>query len=561
MQKILTAAEMREVDRLTTETYGIPSILLMENAANAVARVIAEKLGGSVRGKSVLILCGKGNNGGDGAALGRILAENDAEVKVELFGDVSDTAGDARVNFEKLQRETPPGSRLIEIRTDHDFEVPDLASFDIVVDALFGTGLSRKLEGFFGRLTETLANWKNTHKLPYFISVDIPSGLSADSAEPPGDNIEADATVTFTAPKAANVLPPASRSNGELIVADIGSPRELIDAQPSQLYLAEKQDAADWLRETAFSPDSYKNKRGHSLVIAGSREYSGAAVLAGNSAMRSGVGLVTLVTPVSSKESVSARILPEVMVCGASETESGALAEEAFNEIAELLQKADSIAIGSGLSQNDSTKRFVEKVVFGADVPVIVDADALNLLSPFEMQKPAVADARASALILTPHEGEFRRLLGEEGNHPAAKAAPLPHKDGSFEENAPGAIARFQEDRVAAVREFALKHNVILVLKGERVLIGEPGGRVVVNPTGNAGLGKAGNGDTLTGIIAGFAAQAHSLGADIFETVVAAVYVAGLAADIAEEKFGKRVMSASDVRESLSEAIERITDE
>jgi NAD(P)H-hydrate epimerase len=355
-----------------------------------------------------------------------------------------------------------------------------------------------------------------------------------------GPAVTADVTVTFTAPKIASVLGLASISNGELVIANIGTPQDLVNEQPSQLYLAEKEDAADWLRATDFSSDSYKNKRGHSLIIAGSKEFSGAAVLAGNSAMRSGVGLVTLVTSASSKDATASRTLPEVMVRGVAETESGAVAEEAFDEIAELLRKADSIAVGSGLSQNASTRRFVEKVVFGSDVPVVVDADALNLLSPFEAERKPDQNARASALILTPHEGEFLRLLGE--NHPDADASPLLRKEGSF-----------GNDRVAAVREFSQKHNVILVLKGERVLIGEPGGKVVVNPTGNSGLGKAGNGDTLTGIIAGFAAQAHSMNIGLFETVVAAVYIAGMAGDVAEKKFGKRVMTASDVRECLAE--------
>src|SRR5690606_17318652 len=231
-------------------------------------------------------------------------------------------------------------------------------------------------------------------------------------------------------------------------------------------------DVESVLKSSFFRRGSYKNKRGHSLIIAGSREFSGAAVLAGNSAMRSGVGLVTLVTAASSKDATASRTLPEVMVRGVAETESGAVAEDAYIEIEGLLKKADSIAIGSGLSQNESTKRFVEKVVFGNSVPVVVDADALNLLSPFEPPEGGTPN-----LILTPHEGEFLRLIGE--NHPDAEASPLLRKEGSLRN--PDAEARLKQDRVAAVREFSQKHNVILVLKGERVLIGEPSGKVVVN--------------------------------------------------------------------------------
>ena len=293
----------------------------------------------------------------------------------------------------------------------------------------------------------------------------------------------------------------------------------------------EKDIAIRWLEQTKFTDSSYKNKRGHALLIAGSESYSGAAVLAGNAAMRAGVGLVTIVTPGSSKDSVASRVLPEVIVRGVSETESGAVAEAAFTEIAALLEKADAVAIGSGISQDESTKKFVQKVIENRRQPTVVDADALNLLSPFALS--GEHSESPHQMILTPHEGEFMRLLGTDD------------KD---------AI----KDRVAAVREFAVKNNVILVLKGERVLVGAPDGRVVVNPTGNSGLGKAGNGDTLTGILAGFAAQAVKFNIDIFETVVAAVYVAGMAGDIAEQKYGKRVMTASDVRECLSETFEQL---
>jgi NAD(P)H-hydrate epimerase len=336
-------------------------------------------------------------------------------------------------------------------------------------------------------------------------------------------------TVTFTAPKAANVLPPASNYCGELVVANIGSPFELIENSPSQLFLTERQDAKHWLEQTKFSDASYKNKRGHAFLIAGSSHYSGAAVLCGDAAIRSGVGLVTIAVPESSQNSIAARVLPEVMVRGVSETDSGAIAEDAFAEIEKFWENVDSVAIGSGLSSSDeSTGKLVRKVVERRKTPVVIDADGLNLLAPFDLE-----GSDASPLILTPHEGEFLRLLGTEDK---------------------GALT----DRVEAVREFAQKHNVIVVLKGERALIAAPTGRVVVNPTGNSGLGKAGNGDTLTGIIAGFVAQAVQMHVDIFETVVAAVYFGGMAGDVAEKKFGKRVMTASDVRDSLAEAFEEI---
>ena len=344
---------------------------------------------------------------------------------------------------------------------------------------------------------------------------------------------QSDVTVTFTAPKPGNILPGACGFNGELVIANIGSDDELIDQQPSQLHLSEKSDAANWLSETSFSSASYKNKRGHALVIAGSEDYSGAAVLAGNAAMRSGVGLVTLAVPAAIRSEVAARALPDLIV-------------RPFGDGGEIDFAADAILIGCGLGASDAANEAMfRKIVEERTTPVIVDAGALWFLNrergenhPVGETPPPLLGKEGSKkeLILTPHEGEFLRLLGTDDK---------------------SAI----NDRVAAVRDFATTNNVILVLKGERVLIGAPDGRVVVNPTGNSGLGKAGNGDTLAGILAGFVAQAVKFEIDIFETVVAAVYIAGMAGDIAEKKYGKRVMTASDVRECLSETFATVGEE
>ncbi|HMO81652.1 MAG TPA: NAD(P)H-hydrate dehydratase [Pyrinomonadaceae bacterium] len=529
MQKVLTAAEMREVDRLTTERYGIPSIILMENAAHAVARVITDKLGGSVKGKSILILCGKGNNGGDGAALARILWTAGADVEVILFGDPKGSKGDARTNFEicsELSEQTQGELAFGYIEEFWEFSQLLTAqvreNFCCIVDAVFGTGLTKQVDASLFEIFRCFPN--RLH-----IAVDIPSGLYADKPIAKHLQYTASVTVTFTAPKPANVLPHASNFNGELVIADIGSPSNLVDAQPSQLFLAEREDASEWLQAARFTEDSYKSKRGHALVIAGSEDYSGAAVLAANAAMRSGVGLVTLACPADAKAQIASRLLPEVIL---STVES--------KEFDEHLNRADAVAVGCGLDANDpAVEKLVREVVGNRTTPVIVDASALWFFNPpgenypvGETSTPLLrkeGSLESPPLILTPHEGEFLRLLGTD------------NKD---------AI----NDRVAAIREFSQKHNVILVLKGERVLIGEPGGKVVVNPTGNSGLGKAGNGDTLAGIIAGFVSQAAAMDIDIFETVVAAVYIAGMAGDIAEKKFGKRVMTASDVRECLADA-------
>ena len=544
MQKIVTAEEMREIDRLTTERYGIPPLMLMESAAQSAGRIIVEKLGGSVDGRSILILCGKGNNGGDGAALGRILWQQGADVEVCLFGVVEDTKDEARTNFDILKKIAENGGFELS-QSDLAFEEItgleewldyDSLNFhaddpDVIVDALFGTGLVRPLDGVFEQVAAFISAFAEPDRDSdtLVVALDTPSGLNADTGECIGVSSRAHVTVTFTAPKLANVLPPASNCSDELHVVNIGSPCSLVSEAASQTFLADADDVARWLEQTSFTSDSYKNKRGHALLIAGSPNYSGAAVLCGNAAIRSGVGLVTIATPESSRDSIVARVAPEVMVRGVSETDSGAISEGAFDEVNEFSSKIDAIAVGSGLSSSDeSTRAFVHRVVEERTTPIIIDADGLTALSPFDL-----SGSTEHPLILTPHAGEFQKLCG------TIDKCDL-------------------KDRVGTARSFAQTHNVILVLKGERVVIAEPGGRVVINPTGNSGLGKAGNGDTLTGILAGFVAQAVQAKVDVFDTVVAAVYLSGLAGDMAETEFGKRVMTASDVADAFAEAFAEV---
>ena len=538
MQKVLTAEQMREVDRLTTEEYGIPSLLLMENAAQAAARVICQRLGGSVEGSSVLVFCGKGNNGGDGAALARILWTQGANVEVCLIGLVSATKGDARTNFEILRKiadretfEIEQGDiALEEISSLEEWMEYDSVNFqaddpDVIVDALFGTGLTHALEGVYAEVAAFIHAYGTEPDGPIVVALDIPSGLCSDHGEVKGIVPYADVTVTFTSPKPGNILPPASRYNGDLAVAEIGSPCELVNRIHSQMYLSTREDAQRWLAATEFTPDSHKFKRGHALLIAGSSDYSGAAVLCGDAAIRSGVGLATIACPETSRESIIARVQPEVMVRGLAATKKGAISEVALDEIIGFTErKITAVAIGSGMSHvEETTRNFVRKVVEARTTPVVIDADGLNALAPFD-----IAGSAELPLILTPHIGEFKRLLGIDDD---------------------------PTDLLSSLRDFAQTHKVIVVLKGERSMIAEPSGCVVVNPTGNSGLGKAGNGDTLTGLIAGFAAQAVASEIGIFESVVAAVYIAGLAGDIAEEKYGKRVMTASDVRECFHDAL------
>ena len=546
---------MRDVDRLTTESYAVPSLLLMENAAVAVTQAIVARFPAGLSGKSALILCGPGNNGGDGAALARHLCLLGVAVELVFIGARDKVKGDAATNFsvasllaaeeatssEPLFSHCAGSLRIIECPVSEDW---DLFAFhelpgntiDIVVDALFGTGLTRPLEGLHADVVGYLQKAREFREhirsqSPLFVALDMPSGLDSDSAMLIGPAVKADLTVTFTAPKRANVMPPAAGFNGELIVANIGSPLRLLDNAPSQLFVTERADAQEWLKSTRLTAETYKQKRGHALIVAGSHRYSGAAALCAQAAVHCGAGLVTVATPLSAQAQVAAQTAPEVMLRGMAETKDGSFTLKALEAVSELAEKAHVIALGPGLTAHeDGTKHFVRALVTNRKLPLVIDADGLNALAPWT---PDVAGTPELPLILTPHSGEFKRMLGTDDN---------------------GIFA----DRVRAIRAFARQFSVILVLKGARTLIGGPDGRVFINPTGNPGLGTAGAGDTLTGIIAGCNAQAAAaLGADYdpLITTVAAVYIAGLAGDLAAQTHGMRTMTASDVVTHLAAAI------
>lgn len=547
---------MREIDRLTSRDFQLSPNQLMKAAASKCLDVIALYFSPELAGKRALILCGPGNNGGDGAELGIGLHNSGVHTDVVLFGRVANLKGAALNAFETLldqvadnagagEETVEPNAALTFSECDSDESWEDLnfaaAYYDVVVDALFGTGLSRPLEGIFLKALQYFLAAREEREAadvgqPIIFSVDLPSGLNADSAKPIGPAVHADITVTFTAAKTANALPPASRLNGELVVVDIGSPASLVEATKPQLFLTEAEDARAWLASTRYTPDSFKQTHGHVLVIAGSRGYTGAAVLCGDAAMRSGAGLVTIATPASAQSSVAASVMPEVMTTALAETDRGAVSDEAVDHVMKLAEKANVIAIGPGLSASDErTRRFVYAVVKQRNVPIVIDADGLNCLANYSASGwPTELQGSADApLILTPHAGEMLRLLGTTD-----KTA--------------------LDDRVAVVRDFATKHKLILILKGERSLIAAPDGRVFINPTGNAGLGTAGAGDTLTGLIAGFVAQAYGTlkeDADAVAATIAALYVGGLAGELAAQELGMRSMVASDIRHHFSEAI------
>ena len=522
--KILSAAQMREVDRLTTEEFGIPGQLLMEAAAGRTVEAI-EKRFGSMTSRRVLIVSGRGNNGGDGAAIARLFLARGANVKLLLIGRITDARGETLSNLESLRAlasNDKSGPGLVEIETADQFRVEASSQlYDVVVDAIFGTGLTRPASGIFEEVIDFLNQLRD---LTPVVAVDVPSGAASDSADLIGPTVRAHLTVTFTAPKIANVLTPASDCSGEVIVAPIGSPEALIESSGSQLTLVDGAMVGAWLTRSRRSPHANKGSVGKVLVIAGSRGKTGAACLVGEAALRAGCGLVTVATAKSSQPVLASRLIPECMTESLDETPEGTVAREALERALGFAAERDVLALGPGIgSSEESTRSFVRSVVESRQRPMVLDADALNALAPW------AADLRGTPelpLILTPHPMEMSRLAGKR-------------------------IEEVVRSRVEIARAFATEHFVILVLKGSRTVIAAPDGEVYVNPTGNAGMATGGSGDVLTGVMAGLLAQKPD---DPIGATIAAVYLHGLAGDIAASRVGTRAMIATDISAHLGDA-------
>lgn len=511
---------MREVDRLTTERLGISQLQLMENAAHCLLEVFKERYA-PLQGQSVSLICGKGNNGGDGLALARLLHDAGAEARVYLFAFASELRDLTRINYESLRDRKP--TRLLEVhsRSDWDRLLPEIRESHIVVDALLGTGISKPLEGLLLHVVESV----NGLNLPT-VAVDVPSGLLSDEIAAVVPCIRAHLTVTFTAPKIGMLLGPNTMAVGEMIVASIGSPPELVEQVGSSLSLATRTLLEPFQRPRA--PFSHKGDFGKVLIVAGSRGKSGAALLAGWAALRAGAGLVTLATPFHIQDVVMSAAVPELMTEGLPDTEEGMLVSAAGRKIAQLLENFDVLAIGPGLGTSVETIAAIHEAIERSPVPIVADADAINALAAsLESWKTG------SSLILTPHVGEMARLVKKIPEEVFA-------------------------DRIALVSQFATQHGCELVLKGFRTLVSDPSGDIWVNPTGNPGMATAGSGDVLTGIIAAFVARnLRRPTASLHDAVAAAVYLHGEAGDCAMSQMGQESLMAGDIVDFLPEVLTR----
>ena len=500
--KVLTAAEMREVDRRTSE-LGVPGLVLMENAGQRVVEVLAHAYA-PLREQRIIVMCGKGNNGGDGLVVARQLYTrfHPRALHVVLAGDPGEMEGDAAANYRMLGAVGCPVS----------FELTaEMETATLIVDALLGTGIHGAAKG---RALELIRAINDRFPLADVVSVDLPSGLDSDSGVPPGETVHASHTVTFTAPKLCHVLSPACELSGHLHVAAIGSPRELYE-QDAAIYLSLSEPG---LFAHLFRPrvrDSNKGLYGHALVIGGSRGKSGAAAMAGIGALRAGAGLVTVASTEAALGSIAAHA-PEIM------TELLAFDDPAR---ARILERKNVVAIGPGLGQDPQTVQFVRGMVEQTPLPMVVDADGLNALAghPTRYRWPR---------IFTPHPGEMSRLNGRT-------------------------IAEIQADRIGTARAFATERDVYLVLKGNRSVVAAPDGRVWINPTGSPAMATGGTGDVLTGLIAGLVAQFPD---QIDTALLAAVYLHGRCGELGAAKLGEKSLIATDLFEYLPEAMREVAD-
>jgi NAD(P)H-hydrate epimerase len=514
--RVLNAAQMREADRRTIEDIGIPSIVLMENAGRQVVAAI-EAVHEDILQRQVAILCGRGNNGGDGFVVARTLLQRGVNVSVFLIGLVADVKGDARTNLEVLGR---LGLAVVEIADSQAWELhfSEVSKSTLVIDAIFGTGLNAPLTG----LMETVVGDVNASGIPV-ISIDLPSGLSADTPDPIGPSIEAGMTVTLGAPKLSLVLPPAENRAGDIVIADIGIPNGVFDAlDKPRVELLTRASTRELV--TPRSADSHKGDYGHVLVVAGSPGKTGAAHLTGLGALKSGAGLVTIATPASC-QSVVASLAPEYMTEAIHEGGDGGIDPQTVEYVLELAR--DVIAIGPGLGGASTTRQFIKELVDRATMPVVVDADGLNAFTD-EPDRLSGRDGRD--IIITPHPGEMARLLGMT-------------------------TEEVQASRIEIARNFAVAHQAYVVLKGHRTLIATPGETVFINPTGNAGMATGGTGDVLTGMIAAWLAQLL----DAEAACRIAVYLHGLAGDLAEADESDVAMTAGDLAAHLGEALLNLT--
>lgn len=509
---LVTADEMRQLDRIAIEQYGIPGLMLMENAGLQVIRHVEQRFG-SWQGKRVLVLCGTGNNGGDGMVVARHAMQRGADVLAVLAGDPEKVTGDALTNLRIAQKL----GILRPLKDTRDLEpIWGNAHWDIVVDALLGIGVKGEVRGTIG---DVIGFFERC--LVPVVAVDVPSGIDADTGAVCGRAIRATLTVTFGAMKVGLAVYPGAEYAGEVVVADIGIPAAEVEHASIPRRLLTWEQIREWL--PARPPNAHKGHFGHVLVIGGSVGLAGAPMMAAESALRVGAGLCSVAVP-QSIYTPAAATLREAMVRPLPEAPEGCLCRDSISELGPLLERATVLAIGPGWSTHLPAREALRELLKVVQVSCVIDADALNCIA----LDPDILPAQHPPLVLTPHPGEMARLMNTD-------------------------TATVQANRLEMARSAAERFEAVVVLKGARTVIATPEGRIWVNPTGNAGMATGGSGDVLTGVIAGLLAQA--LGVE--QSAAAGVYIHGLAGDIAVEQTGQAGLIAGDIIRYLPKAMRR----
>lgn len=503
--KMVSAEQMREIDRKAIHERNIPGLELMEHAGRAVADDLAD----AFSPKRVGIVTGKGNNAGDGLVVARLLKERGVDVILVMLADGQNLSESGRANFEKL----PDG---IDLHDRH--ALPDLEAVfkdcDVIVDAILGTGLSGPIRGTFGEAVARV----NDLDIPV-VSIDVPSGLNSDTGQAEGACIVAQRTVTMGLPKRGLVLGHGELFAGDILVAEIGFPDDLLHSPDIKEQVLELEDA---VRALPVRPvDGHKGSFGGLLVLAGSKAYSGAAFLTVSAGLRSGCGMVYAALPENVMERMANRLIEAIKVSLPGGGGDEYLSHETWSDLEPWLEKADAIALGPGIGTEEETARLVDEIVC-VDLPMVIDADALNCLE----EKALYLTERKAPTVLTPHPGEMGRILGMSAQE-------------------------VQADRIEAATRLAREGEVVVLLKGWRTIVASPEGQVYVNPTGNSGMAKGGTGDVLTGLIGGFLAQ----GCSALDAACAGAFLHGLSGDLAREELGERGMTARDVLRRMPEAL------
>lgn len=507
---------MAAIDAYAINELGIPGIVLMENAALKVVEEAAKMLGG-LRSRRILLLAGKGNNGGDAFAAARHLRNKGSEVIIYITAKQEEVSGDAGTNLAIAGK---TGIQIVELPACSDLSKfsEDISKADLIIDGILGTGFKGELSG----LIKAVAGLVNSSP-GRVLSIDIPSGVDGGTGRVEGLCIKAERTVTFCLPKVGLVLHPGCDYTGELIVADIGIPEEAIKKQNIKLFTIDSNMISSVIPER--KADSNKGSYGRILVISGSTGMTGSGCLCAGAALRSGAGLVYLGVPASLAPIYSSAIL-EPVILPLEDYGTGRVSKACMGKLLEHLGRMDAAAIGPGLSTGESVPEVIYSVIENTGVPLVIDADALNSIA---VNINILKRLKATAVI-TPHPGEMARLLGTD-------------------------IRKVQEDRLGAAVNFAAEWGVIVVLKGSRTIIAFPDGRAYINTGGNPGMATAGTGDVLTGIIAGLAGQ----GMSPEQAAVAGVYLHAAAGDAAALRKGMHGMVAGDLLEELPYIIKALT--